>query len=99
MSIMKNHTTDRPFIPPAVDAVPPVESDGLSRFEGEGGPAVPSLEQVDIPTRWRRLKRNELVSRGDFVADAQRGFEPWEGPSGFRADAFVRPIYRRDSSG
>ncbi len=99
MSIMKNPATDRPFIPPAVDAVPPVESDALSRFEGEGGPPVPSLERVGTPNRLRRLKGNELVSRGDFVADAQRGFEPWEGPGGFRADAFVKPIYRRDRSG
>ena len=99
MSIMKNPSTDRPFIPPAVDAVPPVESDELSRFEGEGGLAVPSLELVDIPKRLRRLKRNELVARGDFIADEQRGFESWDGPSGFRADAFVKPIYRRDRSG
>ena len=99
MSIIKNPATDRPFIPPAVDAPPPVEPDALSRFEGEGGPAAPSLARVDIPTRLRRLRRNELVSRGDFVADPQRGFEPWEGPGGFRADAFVKPIYRRDRSG
>jgi len=45
---------------------------------------------------FRRLKSNELVSRGDFVGDAQRGFELWEGPGGFRADAFLQPIYRRD---
>ena len=54
---------------------------------------------VDVRMRLRRLERDELVSRGDFVADAQRGFEPWEGPGGFRADAFVKPIYRRDRSG
>ena len=45
---------------------------------------------------FRRLKSNELVSHGDFVGDAQRGFEPWEGPGGFRADAFVQPIYRQN---
>lgn len=45
---------------------------------------------------FRRLKSNELVSQGDFVGDAQRGFELWEGPGGFRADAFVQPIYRRN---
>jgi len=48
--------------------------------------------------RLRRLKWNELVSRGDFVADERHGFEPWEGPSGFRADSFVKPIYRQDES-
>ncbi len=43
----------------------------------------------------RRLKWNELVSRGDFVMDEHQDFEPWEGPSGFRADSFWKPIYRR----
>jgi len=43
----------------------------------------------------RRLKWNELVSRGDFVMDKHQDFEPWEGPSGFRADSFLKPIYRR----
>jgi len=43
----------------------------------------------------RRLKWNELVRRGDFVADGGQGFEPWAGPAGFRADAFVKQIYRR----
>jgi hypothetical protein len=44
------------------------------------------------------LKWHELVSAGDFVADAQQGFELWEGPNGFRADAFVKPIYRTDEN-
>jgi hypothetical protein len=44
---------------------------------------------------FRLLKWNELVKRGDFVEDGHQGFEPWVGPSGFRADAFVKPIYRR----
>jgi hypothetical protein len=51
-----------------------------------------------IPKRFRRLKWNELVSLGDFVRNERRRFELWEGPGGFRADAFVRPIYRRDRS-
>jgi hypothetical protein len=34
------------------------------------------------PKRFRRLKRNELVSRGDFVADETRRFEPWDGLGG-----------------
>jgi hypothetical protein len=50
------------------------------------------------PEHFRRLKWNELVSRGDFVASEHQGFEPWEGPGGFRADSFVKPIYRRDAS-
>jgi hypothetical protein len=44
---------------------------------------------------YRRLKWDELVSRGDFVENDRHGFEPWDGPSGFRADAFVKPIYRK----
>jgi len=42
----------------------------------------------------RPLKWNEQVQRGDFVADGRQGFELWEGPSGFRADSFVRQTYR-----
>jgi hypothetical protein len=55
-----------------------------------GGAVVPVLlEQL------RLLRRNERVQRGDFVPDGRDGFELWEGPSGFRADAFVKQIYRR----
>lgn len=54
--------------------------------------------KVGVPKRIRRLKWNEVVCRGDFVVDEHQGFEPWEGPSGFRADAFVKPIYRWDTS-
>jgi len=48
-----------------------------------------------VAARLRPLKWNELVRRGDFVEDGRAGFEPWVGPSGFRADAFVKQIYRR----
>jgi hypothetical protein len=44
---------------------------------------------------FRRLKWHELVVTGDFIVNEKRGFEPWEGPSGFRADAFLKPIYRQ----
>ena len=44
---------------------------------------------------FRPLKWNELVKRGDFVKDDNEGFEPWEGPAGFRADAFIKTIYRK----
>jgi len=57
-------------------------------------PATPASQT----THFRRLEWNELVTRGDFVADGRQGFEPWEGPSGFRADAFVKIIYRRSGS-
>lgn len=48
-----------------------------------------------VPERLRPLKWNELVRRGDFVKDDQQKFELWEGPSGFRAAAFVKQIYRQ----
>jgi len=47
------------------------------------------------PNGLRLLKWNEVVKRGDFVRDGRQGFEPWVGPSGFRADAFVKQIYRQ----
>jgi len=43
----------------------------------------------------RPLKWHELVKRGDLVEDGHQGFEPWSGPAGFRADSFVKQIYRR----
>jgi hypothetical protein len=48
-----------------------------------------------LPGRLRPLKWNELVRRGDFIKDGREGFQPWEGPNGFRADAFIKQIYRR----
>ena len=47
-----------------------------------------------VPKGLRLLNSNELVSPGDFVGDEHQGIAPWEGPSGFRADSFVKPIYR-----
>jgi hypothetical protein len=43
----------------------------------------------------RPLKWDERVSRGDFVAAEPGGFELWDGPVGFRADTFVKQVYRR----
>ena len=45
--------------------------------------------------RLRPLNWNELVLLGDFVEEGKQGFELWDGPRGFRADAFVKQIYRR----
>ena len=58
-----------------------------------GGPRAPA--KPGVPKRLRRLKSNELVSPGDFIADGNRGFEPWEGPNGFRANSFMKPVYRQ----
>lgn len=49
---------------------------------------------ADVPKRLRRLKWNELVRDGDFVKDERRAFNPWAGPSGFRAGSFLKTIYR-----
>jgi hypothetical protein len=43
---------------------------------------------------FRRLKWNEVVNSGDFLINDARDFEPWDGPGGFRADSFLKPIYR-----
>lgn len=51
-------------------------------------------QRVVIPSHFRRLKFHEVVRDGDFIADGDSGLEPWEGFSGFRADAFEKPIYR-----
>jgi hypothetical protein len=53
-------------------------------------PAIPVLLE-----HLRLLKRNERVQRGDFVEEGSDRFELWEGPNGFRADSFVKQIYRR----
>jgi hypothetical protein len=58
-------------------------------------PEVGESSSVAMPPDLRRLKWNELVSRGDFVENGRQGYEPWEGPGGFRADAFVKAIYRK----
>ena len=57
-----------------------------------------AFEEAGVSKQFRRLKWNEVVRRGDFVADEHQGFEPWEGPGGFQADSFLKPIYRRAES-
>jgi hypothetical protein len=53
-----------------------------------------TLDPTVTLAKLRPLKWDELVRIGDFVENSQ-GFEPWDGPRGFRADAFVKQIYRR----
>ena len=72
-------------------------ADGVARKAQAAEPAKPTAP-ADVPQHFRRLKPGEVVGRGDFVANDQRGLEPWEGPGGFRAGAFVKPIYRRAAS-
>jgi hypothetical protein len=51
---------------------------------------------AEVPAGFRRLERNELVCRGDYVADEDSGLEPWEGPAGFQAGSFARRVYRKE---
>jgi hypothetical protein len=41
---IKSRAFERPFIEPAADALTPVESEDLSRLEGEGGQEAPITE-------------------------------------------------------
>jgi hypothetical protein len=52
-----------------------------------GEPEAPA--RASVPERFRRLKRNEVVWSGDFVADERLGFELWEAPDVFRAGSFA----------
>jgi hypothetical protein len=54
--------------------------------------------RAGVPERFRRLKWDEVVWLGDFVADERLGLQPWEGPGGFRAGSFARPIYQREET-
>jgi len=56
-------------------------------------------EPVAAPKGFRFLKGREIVSPGDFVEGKQGRLELWDGPRGFRADAFIKPIYRRSRGG
>ena len=61
-----------------------------------GEPEAPA--RASVPERFRRLKRNEVVWSGDFVADERLGFELWEAPGVSRAGSFARPIYRKEET-
>lgn len=56
-----------------------------------------TFTSAKVPNDFRRLKCDEIVNRGDYVETERQGLEPWEGPGGFRADTFVKPIYRRQT--
>ena len=61
-----------------------------------GEPEAPA--RASVPERFRRLKWNEVVWSGDFVADERLGFELWEASGVFRAGSFARPIYRKEET-
>lgn len=46
--------------------------------------------------RFRRVGSDELVIPGDYIKDAENRYEPWEGPRGFRAASFCKPVYRAE---
>ena len=53
---------------------------------------------TETSKQFRRLNCDEVVRRGDFEENEDRALKPWEGLSGFRADTFVKPMYRLDRS-
>jgi hypothetical protein len=61
-----------------------------------GKPEAPA--RASVPERFRRLKWNEAVWSGDFIADERLGLQLWEGPGVFRAGSFARPIYRKEET-
>ena len=61
-----------------------------------GEPEAPA--RASVSERFRRLKWNEVVCSGDFVADERLGFEVWGAPGVFRAGSFARPIYRKEET-
>ena len=69
-------------------------SGGAGKAASRATPSRASA-QTGVRKKLRRLKWNEVVTRGDFVHDERNTLALWEGPTGFRADAFVKPIYRR----
>jgi len=81
--VLKTHHHPNLFIAPAIET----PRNRVAARKIHGATAI-------VPDHLRRLKWNELVKTGDFVENEQQEFEPWTGPSGFRADAFVKIIYR-----
>jgi len=83
-----------PNHPPLTSDRPKAErAGGQSHCDGEARVTTGGTD------RFRRLQSHEVVRQGDFVVAENRKLEPWEGPAGFRANAFVKPIYRRQERG
>jgi hypothetical protein len=61
----------------------------MNEIVPEAGAGAMTLEDL------RSLKGHETVRRGDFESDGHKGYALWVGPAGFRADSFVKQIYRR----
>jgi hypothetical protein len=54
---------------------------------------VTSLESHP-EVQFRRVRSNELVIPGDFIKDGEQAYQPWDGPRGFRAASFHKPVFR-----
>jgi len=59
---------------------------------------IETAVEAAVPPGYRRLKRDEVVAHGDYVMDEQQQIQLWEGPGGFHASSFWKPIYRREKS-
>jgi hypothetical protein len=68
----------------------PGRSRKLPEWQSQLVTNLESLPQV----RFRRVRSDELVIPGDYIKDGEDRYEPWEGPRGFRAASFCKPVYR-----
>jgi hypothetical protein len=64
---------------------------GTGRRDAEGNTAPVADKRSDF----RRLRANELVWSSDYVLDARLGLRLWDGPGGFQARTFTKPVYRK----
>jgi hypothetical protein len=68
----------------------PVRSRKLAEWQNE---LVMSLDGRS-GVRFRRVRSNEIVIPGDYIREGENCYEPWDGPRGFRAASFCKPVYR-----
>jgi len=63
---------------------------GTGQRDAECNTAVVADERSDF----RRLRANELVWSSDYLLDGRLGLQLWDGPGGFQARTFTKPVYR-----
>jgi hypothetical protein len=68
----------------------PGRSPKLAEWQSELVISLASWPEV----QFRRVRSDELVIPGDYIKDGEERYEPWEGPRGFRAASFCKPVYR-----
>ena len=64
---------------------------GIVRRDAEGKTAIAASGRANF----RRLRANELVWSSDYLMDTQLGMQLWDGPGGFQAGTFTKPVYRK----